>query len=277
MSIPVIALNDGTQIPQFGLGTYKTPADETERIVTEAIALGYRHIDTAALYGNEAGVGAAIRHSALPREEFYVTTKVWISDFGAAQTAAAFNRSLDQLGLESVDLYLVHWPAPGLDLYVDTWRELERIRESGRATSIGVSNFMPEHLARLAEETDVTPVVNQIELHPGLQQRNVVAYCREHGIAIESWGPLGQGKYPLLELPEIVTIADAHQKSPAQVVLRWHLQQGFIVFPKSTAAARLAENIDVFGFELSDTEMQSISSLEADRRGGPNPYEFTAR
>lgn len=274
MTIPSIALNDGHRIPQLGLGTYKTPEGETARVVGEAIALGYRHIDTAALYGNEAGVGQAIRESGIDRDEFFVTTKVWNTDQGAEKTAAAFELSLDELGLEQVDLYLVHWPCPERGLYVDTWRELERIRESGRARSIGVSNFMPEHLERLREESDIKPVLNQIELHPALQQREVVAYCHEHGIEIESWGPLGQGKYPLLDEPAVTQAATVHGKTAAQVVLRWHLQQRFIVVPKSTSAVRLAENIDVFDFELNDDEMAAISALESGRRGGPDPREF---
>lgn len=274
MTVPAIALNDGTHIPQLGLGTYKTPAADTARIVGEALELGYRHIDTAALYGNEAGVGEAVRNSGIPRSELYVTTKVWNTEQGAARTAAAFQASLDELGLETVDLYLIHWPCPGNDLYVETWQELERIRESGRARSIGVSNFAPEHLERLRQETDVKPVLNQIELHPALQQRDIVDYCREHGIEIESWGPLGQGKYPLLEFPEITSAAEAHGKTPAQVVLRWHLQQRFIVFPKSTSLTRMAENIDVFDFTLTESEMAAISGLESGRRGGPDPRTF---
>lgn len=273
MNVPLIALNDGNHIPQLGLGTYKTVTD-VPRVVSEAIELGYRHIDTAALYGNEAGVGQAVRASGIDRNQFFITTKVWNTEQGAERTAAAFERSLDELGMDFVDLYLVHWPCPDLGLYVDTWRELERIRESGRARSIGVSNFAPEHLETLRQETDVKPVLNQIELHPALQQRDIVDYCREHGIEIESWGPLGQGKYPLLELPEIIQTAAAHGKTPAQVVLRWHLQQRFIVFPKSTSAARLAENIDVFDFTLSDAEMAAITALESGRRGGPDPRTF---
>lgn len=273
MSVPSIALNDGNHIPQLGLGTYKTVTD-VPRVVGDAIAIGYRHIDTAALYGNEAGVGQAVRDSGLDRDEFFITTKVWNTEQGAAKTAAAFEQSLDELGMDYVDLYLVHWPCPEQDLYVDTWRELERIRESGRARSIGVSNFAPEHLERLRQETDVKPVLNQIELHPALQQRDIVDYCREHGIEIESWGPLGQGKYPLLELPEVTAPAAAHGKSPAQVVLRWHLQQRFIVFPKSTSANRLAENFDVFDFSLSEDEMAAITALESGKRGGPDPRTF---
>lgn len=273
MNVPLIALNDGNHIPQLGLGTYKTVTD-VPRVVSEAIELGYRHIDTAALYGNEAGVGQAVRGSGIDRNQFFITTKVWNTEQGAERTAAAFERSLDELGMDFVDLYLVHWPCPDLGLYVDTWRELERIRESGRARSIGVSNFAPEHLENLRQETDVKPVLNQIELHPALQQREIVDYCREHGIEIESWGPLGQGKYPLLELPEVTQTAAAHGKTPAQVVLRWHLQQRFIVFPKSTSAARLAENIDVFDFTLSDAEMAAITALESGRRGGPDPRTF---
>lgn len=276
MTVPSLALNDGRHIPQLGLGTFKIPAADTARVVSEAITLGYRHIDTAKVYGNEAEVGEAIRASGLPRSEFYVTTKLWNADHASGDVLGAFERSLDVLGLDAVDLYLIHWPLPSVGTFVAAWQALEQIRESGRAHSIGVSNFMPEHLEQLAHETSITPAINQIELHPAFQQRDVVAYCQQHGIAIESWGPLGQGKYPLLALPIISEVASTHGKSAAQVVLRWHLQQGFIVFPKSTSAARLAENFDVFGFELSPAEMGAISALDSGQRGGPDPREYAA-
>lgn len=274
MTVPSIALNDGRHIPQLGLGTFKIPAEQTAEVVGEAIKLGYRHLDTAKVYGNEAGVGEAVRASGLPRSDFFVTTKLWNGDHVSGDVFGAFDRSLDQLGLDYVDLYLIHWPVPSAGKFVAAWKALEQIRESGRAHSIGVSNFMPEHLEQLLQETDIKPVLNQIELHPAFQQRDVVSYCHQHGIEVESWGPLGQGKYPLLALPIITEIASAHRKTEAQVVLRWHLQQRFIVFPKSTSVARLAENINVFDFELTTAEMDAISALDSGQRGGPDPREY---
>ncbi len=273
MTVPSLALNDGTRIPQLGLGTFKIDPADTFRVVGEAIELGYRHIDTAAYYRNEAGVGRAVRESGIPRGQFYVTTKLWNDDQGAQQAQDAFNRSLDELGLDTVDLYLIHWPCPAKDRYIESYRTLELIRATGRASSIGVSNFMVEHLERLLAETEIKPVLNQIELHPIHQQPEVVKYCHEHGIEIEAWGPLGQGKYPLLELPEVTGPAAAHGKSPAQIVLRWHVQQRHIVFPKSTSTARLAENLEVFDFALSPAEMDAISALERAGRMSGNPYE----
>ncbi|MCI2959399.1 aldo/keto reductase [Agromyces atrinae] len=269
--VPRIQLNDGNSIPQLGFGVFKVDPAETERIVSEALEVGYRHIDTARIYGNEEGVGRAIAASGIPRDELYITTKLWNDDQGKAHDA--FDASLERLGLDHVDLYLVHWPAPERGTYVQAWKSLEEIRSSGRTRSIGVSNFLVPHLEKLLAETDVVPAVDQIELHPAHQQPETTALARANGIAIEAWGPLGQGKYPLFELPEVTAPAAAHGKSPAQVVIRWHLQNGTIVFPKSSSRERMAENFDVFDFELSDSEVAALSALEREGRVGGHPDE----
>jgi 2,5-diketo-D-gluconate reductase A len=269
--VPRIQLNDGHSIPQLGFGVFKVHPKQTERIVTDALEVGYRHIDTARIYGNEAGVGRAIADSGIPREQLFVTTKLWNDDQGTQSVFDAFDASLERLGLDYVDLYLIHWPAPANDRYVETWKAFERLRQSGRTRSIGVSNFMVSHLERLLGETGTVPAVDQIELHPSHQQPETAAFAEEHGIAIEAWGPLGQGKYPLLELPEVTDAAAAHDVSPAQVVIRWHLQRGHIVFPKSNRRERMAENFDVFGFELSDTELNAITGLEREGRVSSHP------
>ncbi|MEO7005908.1 MAG: aldo/keto reductase [Terrimesophilobacter sp.] len=273
MTVPTIALNDGHRIPQLGFGVFLVDPGQAEHIVSSALEVGYRHIDTAAGYENEKGVGAAIASSGIARDELFVTTKLHNPDQGKSTTQAAFDASLDRLGLDYVDLYLIHWPMPKRDLFVETWQVFERILATGRARSIGVSNFLAPHLERLLAETDVVPAVDQIELHPYYQQSEVVAFAGYHDIRIEAWGPLGQGKYPLLELPEITNVASAHGKSAAQVVLRWHLQEGHIVFPKSTHRERMAENFDVFDFELSEAEQASITALERGGRGGSHPDE----
>ncbi|MDQ1588380.1 MAG: 2,5-diketo-D-gluconate reductase [Microbacteriaceae bacterium] len=270
-NVPTLQLNNGTTIPQLGFGVFKVDPAETTRIVTDALEVGYRHIDTAAIYGNEVGVGQALAASGIPREELYVTTKLWNDRQTDGQ--AAFDESLDKLGLDYVDLYLIHWPLPQRETYVQAWKALEKIAESGRAKSIGVSNFLVPQLEKVLAESGVVPVVNQIELHPAHQQPAVTAYSREHGIQIESWGPLGQGKYPLLELPVVTAAAAAHGKTPAQVVIRWHLQSGFIVFPKSNRRERMAENLDVFDFELTDAEVASITALESAGRVGADPND----
>ena len=272
--VPRLQLNDGQSIPQLGFGVFRVDPAATERIVTDALEVGYRHLDTARIYGNEEGVGRAIAASGIPREQLYVTTKLWNDDQGTQSALDAFDASLDRLGLEYVDLYLIHWPVPSKDRYVESWRALEQIRQSGRARSIGVSNFLAPHLQRLIDETGVVPAIDQIELHPAHQQPETAAFAAEHGIAIESWGPLGQGKYPLLERPEVTDAAAAHGKTPAQVVIRWHLQRGTVVFPKSSRRERMAENFDVFDFELSDGEMQRITGLERAGRVGPDPARF---
>ncbi len=271
-TIPAITLNDGRTIPQFGLGVFLMDPGETERVVSEALELGYRHIDTAAIYGNEAEVGAAIAKSGIPRDELYVTTKLWNS----RQTDAhvAMRESLDKLGLDHVDLYLIHWPTPEKGTYVGAWLDLEEIQAQGLATSIGVSNFMPEHLDALLAQGSVVPAVNQIEVHPTLQQRDAVAANQRHGIVTEAWSPLGRGKADDLTSPVVTAIADAVGRTPAQVVLRWHVQQGYVVFPKSSRRERLAENMRIFDFALTDDQVAALDSLEAGTRVGPDPRTF---
>lgn len=272
-AVPDVTLINGRSIPQLGFGVFKVDPDTTAEIVAEALKVGYRHIDTAAIYRNEEGVGAAIAQSGIPREELFITTKLWNDDQGTDSARKALDTSLGKLGLDYVDLYLIHWPAPQRDTYVQSWQTLEQLNADGKARSIGVSNFLPEHLERLADESDTVPAVNQIELHPAYQQREVTDYCRSHGIKIEAWGPLGQGKYDLLELPEVTGPAQAHGKTPAQVVLRWHLQQGHIVFPKSSNPERIAENFQVTDFSLTDDEMAGITGLERGGRVSAHPSE----
>lgn len=262
MTIPTLQLNDGYDIPQLGYGVFKVPPADTERAVTEAFEVGYRHIDTAAIYGNEEGVGAAIAASGIPRSELFITTKLWNDRHDGEEPHAAIRESLDKLGLDRIDLYLVHWPTPAKDNYLHAWQKLIEIRDAGLTRSIGVSNFLVPHLEKIVAQTGVTPAVDQIELHPAHQQRDITGWAADHGVRIESWGPLGQGKYDLFGLPEVREAASAHGKSPAQVVLRWHLQKGFIVFPKSVRRERLEENLDVFDFTLSDAEMQAIDQVE---------------
>lgn len=274
-TVPTLQLNDGHDIPQLGFGVFKVDPAETERIVTDALEAGYRHIDTAAIYGNEEGVGRAIAASGIPRAELFITTKLWNSDQGTQSAFDAVDLSLEKLGLESVNLYLIHWPRPDLDRYLETWLALEQIRDAGKATSIGVSNFHPRHLEKLLAGSSTVPAVDQIELHPTFQQRELRAWGAEHGMAIEAWGPLGQGKYDLFGLPAIQDAAAAHGVSPAQVVIRWHLQSGIIVFPKSNSAERMRENFDVFGFELTADEMAAIDALDAGNRVGSNPETAT--
>ncbi len=275
MTVPTITLNDGNTIPQLGFGVFKVEPPETERIVSEALEAGYRHVDTAAAYGNEEGVGRALATSGIPRDELFVTTKLWNSEHGTQSAIDAMDASLERLGLESVNLYLIHWPRPDMDRYVETWRALEQLKTDGKAASIGVSNFHVNHLDRLSDETDTVPAVNQIELHPAFSQTALRTYARGKGIAIESWGPLGQGKYDLFGREAIAMAAEAHGVTPAQVVLRWHLQNGLIVIPKSSSAQRMAENIDVFGFDLTDVEMTAIDGLDEGRRVGADPDTAT--
>ncbi|TQJ31608.1 aldo/keto reductase [Microbacterium sp. SLBN-146] len=275
--VPRIALNSGYDIPQLGYGVFKVPPAETEKVVLEALELGYRHIDTAAIYGNEEGVGAAIAKSGIPRDEIFLTTKLWNDRQGGDEPRAALEESLTKLGVDYVDLYLIHWPAPANGTFVNAWKQLAALNEGEAIRSIGVSNFLVEHLEAIHGETGVLPAVNQIELHPAYQQRDVVAWCADHGVHIEAWGPLGQGKYDLFGVPAVHDAASAHDRTPAQVVLRWHIQKGNIVFPKSVKADRLRENFRIFDFALSDAEMSAIDAIDpgdGSGRVGAHPTEL---
>ncbi|MCF6469605.1 aldo/keto reductase [Nonomuraea sp. MG754425] len=262
---------DGVQIPQLGYGVFQVPAEEAEQAVAAALKAGYRHVDTAAAYGNEEGVGRAVRGSGLPREKVFVTTKLWNGDHGRAE--AAFDDSLARLGLDHVDLYLIHWPVPEQDRYVQAWKAMEKIYRDGRARAIGVSNFTVNTLTRLMEETGITPALNQIELHPYLQQREMRAFHEANGILTEAWGPLGQGK-GLLSDPALAVLSGKYGKTPAQIALRWQLQLGNVVIPKSVTPARIAENLDVFDFILDAEDMSAIGALNKGQRLGPDPDTF---
>lgn len=267
-----LTLNTGNTIPQLGLGVFKIDDDaECERVVLDALELGYRHIDTAMIYRNEAAVGRALAQSGIPRDELFVTTKVWNSDQGKDEAPAALATSLELLGLDYVDLYLIHWPAPSRGRYVETWLALEDLAAQGLIKAIGVSNFEPEHLEDILEAGSVVPAINQVELHPAFQQRKVRAFGEERGILTEAWGPLGQGKYELAELPGLNDLAKKHGKSIQQIVLRWHIQEGVIVFPKSVRKERLAENLDVFDFELDADDMAAMVAMDSGRRVGTHP------
>lgn len=271
--VPSVTLNNGVEMPQLGFGVFLVPADEVVAPTRAAIDAGYRLIDTATLYGNEEGVGQAIADSGVPREEFFVTTKVWNSDQGYDDTLRAFDDSSKRLGLDLIDLYLIHWPQPKRGLYLETWRALERLYADGRVRAIGVSNFTQVHLERLLAEAGVVPAVNQVELHPGFPQGSLRAFHAAHGIVTESWSPLGRG-HGLLDGPVVTRIADAHHVTPAQAVLRWHVQLGLVTIPKSTDASRIRANIDVFGFALTDQEMAVLSALDRPGRIGPDPDTF---
>jgi 2,5-diketo-D-gluconate reductase A len=265
-----VKLNDGRSIPQLGLGVWQTPADVTADIVAAALQTGYRHIDTAAVYGNEAGVGQGLAASGVPRAEVFVATKLWNDSQGYDSTLRAARDSLKRLKLDYVDLYLVHWPAPRRGLYVETWRAMIALREQGLARSIGVSNFGVEHLQRILGETDVAPVINQIELHPRFQQRALRAFHLRHGVATESWAPLGRAH--LLADPVVAAIAAKHGRTAAQIVIRWHLDEGLVAIPKTARRERLGENFDVFGFTLDADDRAAVAALDrADGRIGPDP------
>lgn len=274
--VPNVELNNGVEMPQLGFGVFQIPPGEVEAAVSVAIEAGYRLIDTAAAYNNEEGVGSAIAGSGLRREEFFVTTKLANHDHGYDNALKAFDRSRSRLRLDVVDLYLIHWPTPARDDYVKTWEALEKILADGLARAIGVSNFNVEHLQRLAGETDVVPAVNQVELHPGFPQVELRRYHDANRIVTEAWSPIGQGRGGVLDHPAVGRVAAAHGVSPAQAVLRWHLQLGNVVIPKSVTPERIRANIDVFGFELSGEEMQQLTAIGSDQRLGPDPKRFNS-
>jgi 2,5-diketo-D-gluconate reductase A len=271
--VPNITLNNGVEIPQFGFGVFQVDPATTADTVTAALEAGYRHIDTAQMYKNEEGVGQAIARSGLGRDELFVTTKLNNDKHGHDEAIRALDTSLQKLGLDHVDLFLIHWPRPSEDRYVETWKGFEKIASDGTARAIGVSNFQVPHLERLAAETGTVPAVNQIELHPHLSQDELRAYHREHGIATEAWSPIAKGG-DLLQDERIVGMAEKYGKTPAQIVLRWHVQLGNIVFPKSVRPERMRENIDVFDVELADDDMATIAELDTGTRTGPDPDNF---
>jgi len=269
---PLVEMNDGRSIPVIGFGVWQVPDDVVVDATVKALEVGYRHIDTAYLYHNERGVGEALRRSGLDRDDVFVTTKVWNTDHGYDQTLRAFDKSTGLLGIDEVDLYLIHWPTPARDVYLDSWRALIRLREEGRARSIGVSNFHDAHLRKIIDETGVIPAINQIELHPWLPQTELRDIDARLGIKTEAWSPLGSGR--LIDDPVIAEVSAKHGKSPAQVMVRWSIQLGNIVLPKSVTPERIEQNIDVFDFQLDDADMAAIAGLESGRRTGPNPDEF---
>ena len=271
-NIPSLTMNDGHSIPQLGFGIWNVPKDSTAEVVASALKLGYRLLDGAYIYQNEAGLGEGIRQSGLPRDEIFITTKVWNSDQGKDKARMSVERSLKAIGLDQLDLVLIHWPAPKQDLYVETWKALIGMREEGLIRSIGVSNFNEDHLDRLIVETDVVPVVNQIEVNPKLQQDALCAANQERNVITQAWTPLGNGAS--FEDEPIRSIANRVGKSPAQVILRWHLQSGRVVIPRSTNPGRQAENMDLFDFELTDAEMEQFKKLDAGVRTGPDPLKF---
>ena len=272
ISVPTLECNDGNHIPQLGFGVFEVPPEDTTDAVLHALQAGYRMIDTAAMYGNEADVAAAIARSGLERSEVFITTKVWNDDQGRDRTRPAFERSLERLASEWLDLYLIHWPAPAQGRYVETWQAMCEFREEGRARSIGVSNFLPEHIERIIDATGVAPAVNQVELHPRLQQRELRAFHKEHRILTESWSPLGRGT--LLDDPVIKDVAAQTGRTPAQVLLRWNVQLGCVVIPRSVRAERIEENAQIFDFELDQEQMEAIARLDREQRIGPDPGRF---
>ncbi|PTL60767.1 aldo/keto reductase [Paraconexibacter algicola] len=272
VQVPTVTLDGDVQIPQLGFGVWQVPPKETYQAVAEALRVGYRHIDTAAAYGNEAGVGQALRASGIDRDDVFITTKCFNDDHGKDQATAALKRSLQQLELDHVDLYLIHWPVPTQDRYVETWEAFVEAREQGLVRSIGVSNFNPAHLQRLVDETGVTPAINQVELHPYFQQTGLRREHEDLGIATEAWSPLAQGQ--VFEDDTLAGIAERHGRTVSQVVVRWHLQLGNVVIPKSVTPSRIAENYDVLSFHLTEADMEAIAALDAGRRIGPDPETF---
>jgi 2,5-diketo-D-gluconate reductase A len=273
VTVPGVKLNNGITMPQLGLGVWLVPEDETEAAVRAALETGYRSIDTASAYENEEGTGRALRSSGIPREEVFVTTKLRNAEQGYDSTLRAFDASMRRLGLDYLDLYLIHWPMPSRNTYLETWRAFEKLHADGRIRAIGVSNFTAGTLRRVMEESDVVPAVNQIELHPYFQQADMRAVHGEHGIVTEAYSPLGHGG-DLLRDPALASLAEKYGRTPAQVVLRWHLQLGNVVIPKSATPARIVENFNVFGFELSDEDMEAIRKLDKGIRIGEDPETF---
>ncbi|WP_138732452.1 aldo/keto reductase [Modestobacter excelsi] len=272
-TVPTITLNNGVEIPQLGFGVYQVPPEDTADAVQAALEVGYRHIDTAEMYGNEKGVGEGIRASGVPREEVFVTSKLNNGFHAHDDALRAFDGTLEALGSDYVDLFLIHWPLPGIDVdYVETWKALEEIYRSGRAKSIGVSNFNAHHLRKLFGQTQIRPAVNQIEVHPYLAQDELRAFDADHEIATEAWSPIAQGK--VLDDPTILRVAERHGKTASQVTLRWHVQRGDIVFPKSVTRSRVEENFDIFDFELSEDDLREITALDRNERTGPDPDTF---
>ncbi|MGC7095486.1 aldo/keto reductase [Amycolatopsis lurida] len=271
--IPTVTLNNGVVMPQLGYGVFQVPDAETAAAVTSALEAGYRSIDTATVYGNERGVGQALADSGIKREDLFVTTKLWNSDQGYDQALRAFDASAERLGLDYLDLYLIHWPTPERGLYAGTWRALEKLHADGRVRAIGVSNFQPSHLDELARTSSVVPAVNQVEVHPYLQQAEVREYDEKHGIATEAWSPLAKGG-DLLADPVVRELAGKHDRTPAQVVLRWHLQLGNVVIPKSVTPARIRENLAVFDFTLAEEDLNALATLDRGHRTGPDPDTF---
>jgi len=271
-AVPTITLNDGVEIPQLGFGVFQVPPEDTKKATLEALEVGYRHIDTAEMYGNEKGVGEAVAESGIPRDQIFVTSKL-NNTFHAREAAlGAFDQTLESLGFESLDLFLIHWPMPAVGNFVETWKAMEEMKASGRVRSIGVSNFQPAHLQRLFDATETVPSVNQIEVHPYLTNEVARAFNTQHGIATEAWSPIAQGA--VLTDPVITAIADRVGRSAAQVTLRWHIQRGDIVFPKSVTRSRVEENFALFDFELTSDDLDAITGLNRDERTGPNPDEF---
>lgn len=271
--IPNLTFHDGRTAPQLGFGVWQIEDDTVTDVVRTALELGYRSIDTAAIYGNEAGVGRGIEQSGIPRDQLFVTTKIWNTDHGHAMTRSAFDASLEKLGLDYVDLYLIHWPVPKINLYVQTWEIMTQLRDEGRAKSIGVCNFNSNHLEKLLDKTGVLPVVNQIELHPRFQQTALREFHARHDIVTEAWSPLGRDL--LWDNPTLTSLAHKHQRSVAQVILRWHLQLGNMVIPKSITPSRLQENCAVFDFKLDADDMAAVAALDdVDGRSGPDPELF---
>jgi 2,5-diketo-D-gluconate reductase A len=268
-AVPTIQLNNGVEIPQLGFGVFLVPPEQTEEVLRTALEIGYRHVDTAQMYGNEAGVGRAVRAAGLDRDEVFVTSKLNNPNHARDDALRSFDGTLAELGFDHVDLFLIHWPLPGVGDFVDTWHAMEEIYRSGRARAIGVSNFTPQHLRRLLATAEVVPAVNQIEVHPYLVQDDVRAFCAEHGIVTEAWAPIARGR--VLDDPVITTIAKRLDRTPAQVTLRWAIQRGDVVFPKSVTRSRIEENFRLFDFELDDVEMAEITALDRHERTGPDP------